>query len=163
MHTIYRAAAFFLFFIFVSIAWGAAERPEVTLRVFVETGVRGVATTQAFPVSIGNKKIMVKNPPVLSESDILAVNFSPSRSGRGDMAVLKLSNTAGRNLELETRNNQGRELVVLYNQRLLYAAPIDTVLSKGALVIPQGFGPQMKKNLEKMIEYNRRARKLDGT
>jgi len=142
-------------------AYAATERPKLELRWFVETGSKGVATTQAFPVRIPQtgKRIMVKNPPVASEREILAVNFIPTGQGVYK-AVIKFGMGASRNLELTTRANQGRDLVVLYNKRVLYSAKIDTVLSKGIFVLPV-VTEAMKKSIEDMVKYNRSERKLD--
>lgn len=151
-----------LFFLVVSFALAGAEKPKITFGVYVETGVTGVAATQARPVNIGRKRIMVKVPAVISSGDVLDASFGSARIGAGYSVALRFSNAAGRALALATRDNQGRELVVLYNNKVLYAAKIDRVISNNLLFIPGYINQDMKKQLELLVDNNRRLRKLDG-
>ncbi len=147
----------------VSFAVGGADKPQITFGIYVETGVTGVASTQARPVNLGPKKIMVKVPPVISKSDVLAASFKPAnRPGYYQGVGLRFSNAAGRALSLATRDNQGRELVVLYNNSVIMAAKIDTVIDNNYLYISFNFDERMKKAIELQVDDNRRNRKLDG-
>ncbi|MEM1057759.1 MAG: hypothetical protein AAGK14_00805 [Verrucomicrobiota bacterium] len=141
-------------------AYAATKRPEIAMRWYTETGEQGLSNTQAFPVKIGRRTKMLKSPPVVTETDILGANFTPLANGTY-RATLTLSRAAGVALSLATRANQGRDLVVLYNNRPLYVAKIDTVIEDGVFVVPQGIFPPMKALMEEMVTYNRRTRKLD--
>lgn len=165
MKTLLRSllGTFSLFFLVVAFAFAGAEKPRITFGIYVETGTRGVASTQARPVKLGRKEIMVKVPPVISKSDVLAASFKPSsQPGIYRGVGLKFSNAAGRALSLATRDNQGRELVVLFNNSVIFAAKIDTVIDNNYLYLSYNLNEEMKKQIELQVDENRRNRKLDG-
>jgi len=113
---------------------GAAEKPPVLIRVHLQAA-EGAKGDVSVPVSLFNppEKVAIQSLPELSEKDIRKV------STRSDGTVLLEFDDFGKTkLEVATSTGRGLIMVVIVNGRVVYAPRIDTVLTKGCLLLPMG-------------------------
>jgi len=113
---------------------GAAEKPPVLIRVHLQAseGARGEASV---PVSLFNppEKVAIQSLPELTEKDIQRVTTRPDGT-----VLLEFDDFGKTKLEVATSTGRGLILVVIVNGRVVYAPRIDTVLTRGCLLLPAG-------------------------
>lgn len=113
---------------------GAAEKPPVLLRVHLQApeGAKGTATV---PLRLPNppETIAVRSLPEVTEKDVRRVLLRPD----GTIQV-EFDSFGQTKLEVATSTGRGLILVVIANGRVVYAPMIDTVLSRGVLLLPSG-------------------------
>jgi len=112
----------------------AADKPPALLRVHLQApeGAKGQAS---IPVTLFDpaETIAIRSLPEVTEKDIRRVQR------RLDGTSMVEFNDFGRTkLEVATSTSRGLILVVIVNSRVVYAPLIDTVINKGALVLPAG-------------------------
>jgi preprotein translocase subunit SecD len=134
-----------------------ASKPQVILRIHVQTEGKGLSSNQVFPVQLRQPEetIFVRAQPEISEADLIAVeDWAAEDSGQ---AVQVQFNSRGQQaLNALTLQHQGQAMVIFLNGRVIYSALIDVNLSRGTLIIPRGVAEtevamlkaQVKKNLK---------------
>jgi len=118
------------FFVWV----GAAEKPPALLRVHLQAP-EGAKGQSSIPVTLFDpaETIAIRSIPEVTEKDIRKVQK------RLDATSLVQFDEFGRTkLEVATSTSRGLILVVIVNSRVVYAPLIDSVISKGALILPAG-------------------------
>jgi len=115
---------------------GAAEKPPVLLRVHLQApeGARGLVTV---PVTLLNppETIAIHSMPEVSEKEVERV----VRESDGTIRV-EFDPFGKTKLEAATSSGRGLILVVIVNGRVVYAPRIDTVLTRGVLLLPPQAG-----------------------
>jgi len=111
---------------------GAAEKPPVLIRVHLQApeGAKGDVSVS---VSLFNppEKVAIQSLPELTEKDLRKI------STRTDGTVLLEFDDFGKTkLEVATSTGRGLIMVVIVNGRVVYAPRIDTVLTRGCLLLP---------------------------
>jgi len=111
---------------------GAAEKPPVLLRVHLQApeGARGLVTV---PVTLLNppETIAIHSMPEVSEKEVERV----VQESDGTIRV-EFDSFGKTKLEAATSSGRGLILVVIVNGRVVYAPRIDTVLTRGVLLLP---------------------------
>jgi len=113
---------------------GATPKPPVLIRVHLQAteGAKGMISV---PVTLfsPSETIAIQNVPEVSEKEIQSI------SRREDGTVLVQFNDFGATkLEVATSTGRGSILVVIVNGRVVYAPRIDTVITRGCLLLPPG-------------------------
>lgn len=112
----------------------AAEKPPVLLRVHLQApeGAKGTATV---PLRLPNppETIAVRSLPEVTEKDVRGVLLLPDNT-----IQVEFDSFGQTKLEVATSTGRGLILVVIANGRVVYAPIIDTVLSRGILLLPGG-------------------------
>lgn len=127
-----RMVRMFPWFLGIFLWIGAAEKPPVLFRVHLQApeGAQGKVTV---PVQLPEpaETIAIHSIPELSEHDVTRVRT------REDGTILVEFTDFGRTkLEVATSTGRNLILVVLVNGRVAYAPVIDTVLTRGQLLLP---------------------------
>lgn len=117
------------------ILWvGAAEKPSVLLRVHLQApeGAKGMATV---PLALLHppETIAIRSIPEVTEKEIREVSIRPDGTVQVEFDAFGQTN-----LEAATSTGRGLILVVIVNGQVVYAPTVDTVLSRGVLLLPAG-------------------------
>ncbi|HSI83169.1 MAG: hypothetical protein ACAI35_02425 [Candidatus Methylacidiphilales bacterium] len=143
----------------LSPALAGSSPPKVVVRVHIQN-MNKELKKQTFMVQLPDppEQISVSTLPEASEKDVLNVTGKPTTNGFG--AYIQFNRRGSVNLSATTAQNQGRILVVVINNRVVYAPVIDTVISNGILFIPDGISPKEMEALSTLAKYNSKRAKF---
>jgi hypothetical protein len=113
---------------------GATQKPPVLIRLHLQAP-EGAKGTVSVPVTLfqPNENIAIQSIPEVTEKEIRRI------STRQDGTVLIDFNEFGQTkLEVGTSTGRGLILVTIVNGRVVYAPRIDTVITKGSILLPAG-------------------------
>lgn len=113
---------------------GAAEKPPALLRVHLQAP-EGAKGQSSIPVTLFDpaETIAIRSIPEVTEKDIRKV-----QKRLDGTSLVQLDDFGRTKLEVATSTSRGLILVVIVNSRVVYAPLIDTVISKGAFILPAG-------------------------
>ena len=104
------------------------------LRVHLQApeGAKGMATV---PIALLNppETIAIRSIPEVTEKEIREVSIRPDGTVQVEFDAFGQTN-----LEAATSTGRGLILVVMINGQVVYAPTVDTVLSRGVLLLPAG-------------------------
>ena len=135
------------------VVWiGAAQKPPVLIRVHLQApeGAKGQVSV---PVTLfqPNESIAIQSIPEVTEKEIRRI------STRQDGTVMINFDEFGQTkLEVGTSTGRGLIMVVIVNGRVVYAPRIDTVITRGVLLLPAGsVTPEEIAQVNEEIEQSR--------
>ncbi|PTX94789.1 hypothetical protein DB346_22545 [Verrucomicrobia bacterium LW23] len=139
---------------------GGGSPPKIVVRVHTQNVAKEMKGNQTFMVQIPDppEQISVMAIPEASEKDVLNVVAKPVSHGFG--AYIQFNRRASVNISATTAQNQDRILVVVINNRVVYAPKIDTVISNGVIHIPEGITPKEMQALGELAKYNTKRAKF---
>src|ERR1043165_7270136 len=106
-------------------ALAGGSPPKIVVRVHVENVAKELKGRQTFMVQLPDppEALSVVATPEASERDVINVVGKPTSNGYG--AYIYFNRKAAVNLSATTAQNAGRVLVVVINNRVVYAPVID--------------------------------------
>lgn len=113
---------------------GAAEKPPALLRVHLQAP-EGAKGQSSIPVTLFDpaETIAIRSLAEVTEKDVRKV-----QKRLDGTTLVQLDDFGRTKLEVATSTSRGLILVVIVNSRVVYAPLIDTVISKGAFILPAG-------------------------
>lgn len=145
---------FLCFFTLLPCTEAGGGKPKVALRIHLESsGALPSDKIVNVVLEKPHKTISITPIPELSELNVIEVE---AYSNMPDSALITFNTRGIQVLNVATRTNRGKHLVVFINGRVVYAPLIDTTLPNGKLLIPNNVTEQELLELQKWAKRNRK-------
>ncbi len=143
---------------------GCAPAPTVSLRICVQVDAQSGATAsrQTVPVRLSDPDqiIYIHAQPEVSEGDLTGVEPYVAIAGQNG-AILHFTPHAAINLNAATQQNDGRILVVILDNRVVYSPVIDGAIPGTDFIIPRGVLPAEYTALQEVVKRNLKAARVN--